>query len=229
MKKIPTIFERDWHGNRSLVLNQPTPGCEWVFAGEGWPTQKIDGTSCFYRDHVWYRRREVKPGGITPAGFLPSEVDETTENIVGWVPIGSGPEDQYHHEAIKVWEAERATERQEGALFEVGGSIPLAKGTMEVDYDNTTWELVGPKIQGNPENVPAHRLLLHASRQLILDNEKVPRTFDGLKTLLTSIDTIEGIVFRHPDGRMAKIKGRDFGIKRRQNPVAATLKSAGEP
>ena len=25
---------------------------------------------------------------------------------------------------------------------------------------------------------------------------------------------VEGVVWRHPDGRMAKIKGRDFGIVR---------------
>lgn len=30
---------------------------------------------------------------------------------------------------------------------------------------------------------------------------------------------IEGIVFHHPDGRMAKIKLRDFGISRAIHPT----------
>ena len=41
----------------------------------------------------------------------------------------------------------------------------------------------------------------------------VPRTFDGLREWLHDRD-IEGLVFHHPDGRMAKIKLRDFGMKR---------------
>ena len=44
MKKIPTIFERDWDGDRSRVLDKPSPGCEWVFNSEGVATRKYDGT-----------------------------------------------------------------------------------------------------------------------------------------------------------------------------------------
>ena len=43
MKKIPTMFERDWNGDRSRVVNQVHPGCEWVLAGEGVATRKLDG------------------------------------------------------------------------------------------------------------------------------------------------------------------------------------------
>jgi len=35
----------------------------------------------------------------------------------------------------------------------------------------------------------------------------------GIRTFLEHAGW-EGIVFHHPDGRMAKIKGRDFGLKR---------------
>ena len=41
----------------------------------------------------------------------------------------------------------------------------------------------------------------------------VPRTFDALREWMKSKD-IEGIVFHHSDGRMAKIKKRDYGQKR---------------
>jgi hypothetical protein len=40
-----------------------------------------------------------------------------------------------------------------------------------------------------------------------------PRMFEGLRTWLAEND-VEGIVWHHPDGRMAKIKARDFGLKR---------------
>lgn len=40
-----------------------------------------------------------------------------------------------------------------------------------------------------------------------------PRTFDELKSYLATSD-IEGIVWHPPDGRLVKIKGNDFGIKR---------------
>lgn len=38
-----------------------------------------------------------------------------------------------------------------------------------------------------------------------------PRDYDGLKEFLAD-RCIEGIVWHHPDGRMVKIKARDFGI-----------------
>jgi len=38
------------------------------------------------------------------------------------------------------------------------------------------------------------------------------RTFAGLRTWMTQHPEFEGIVFHHPDGRLAKIKQRDFGL-----------------
>ena len=35
MKKIPTIFERDWDGDRSRVVNVINGKCQWVFDGRG--------------------------------------------------------------------------------------------------------------------------------------------------------------------------------------------------
>lgn len=40
-----------------------------------------------------------------------------------------------------------------------------------------------------------------------------PRAFDALREYLRGRD-IEGVVWHHPDGRMVKIKGKDFGLKR---------------
>lgn len=74
--------------------------------------------------------------------------------------------------------------------------------------ENGTYELVGPKIQGNKDHVEAHMLLRHGDEV----RPDVPRTFQGLREYLM-ICEIEGIVWHHPDGRMAKIKRRDFGLK----------------
>jgi hypothetical protein len=41
MQKIPTIFERDWNGDRSRVIDKPNPACDWVFRGEGCATRRM--------------------------------------------------------------------------------------------------------------------------------------------------------------------------------------------
>ena len=183
MKKIPTMFERDWNGDRSRVIDQIHPGCEWVQAGEGIATRKIDGTSCFIRDSKLYKRRELRLGDMQPVDFELVDHDEETGKTVGWVPVGDGPEDRWHREA----------------LF---ANHPRLK--------NGTYELVGPKVQGNPEGVSEHLLIPHDNT----GGYSCPRTFSGLREWIEGQD-IEGIVFHHPDGRMAKIKKRDFGFKRR--------------
>lgn len=185
MKKIPTMFDRDWNGDRSRVLDKPNPNCAWVFAGEGWPTQKIDGTSCMIKDGALYKRRELRAGDEKPEGFIDLGADAETGKAVGWVPVGDAAEDQWHREAF------------DALLEKVDG----------------TYELVGPKIQGNPERATRHGLMPHYDQALLLRNDSVPRDFEGLKAYFAGKD-IEGIVFHHVDGRMAKIKMRDFGLKR---------------
>ena len=71
-----------------------------------------------------------------------------------------------------------------------------------------TYELVGPKVQLNPYNRPTHELWRHGGRHL----RDCPREFSSLREYLTNTP-IEGIVWHHPDGRMAKLKRRDFGIQ----------------
>lgn len=75
-----------------------------------------------------------------------------------------------------------------------------------------TYELIGPHYNGNPEKWPVDAFQPHGMDVL----KHVSRTFEGLKAYLANRD-IEGIVFWHPDGRRAKIKARDYGMKRGQN------------
>lgn len=74
------------------------------------------------------------------------------------------------------------------------------------------YEAVGPHFQGNPEKLEFDRLVrvIPIDPWLIIRGD-VPRTFKGLHTYLAD-NEIEGIVFHHPDGRLAKIKRRDFGF-----------------
>ena len=95
----------------------------------------------------------------------------------GWLEVGVGNEDRWHREGRD-------------------NSAPLADGT---------YELCGPKIQGNPEGFEKHVLVLHGSA-LLAD---APRDYDGLKDYLHN-KKIEGIVWHHRDGHILKIKCRDF-------------------
>lgn len=182
MKKIPTLFERD--RETGLVVNTVTPGCEWVLNGEGRATRKWDGTCCMVRGGRLFKRYDAKNGKTPPPNFeLSQEPDAITGHCPGWVPVGDGPADQFHREAF----ARRAPDR----------------------WNNGTYELCGPKINGNPEVFVHHVLLMHGT--YIYDD--VPREFDSLREWLSPRD-IEGLVFHHDDGRMCKIKLKDFGLKR---------------
>ncbi len=47
--------------------------------------------------------------------------------------------------------------------------------------------------------------------------DEFPRDFDGMRAYFELSD-IEGVVFHHPDGRMAKIKAKDYGLRRPAKP-----------
>lgn len=183
MRKIPTLFERDWDGDRRYVLPEVVPGCEWVTAGEGVPTRKFDGTCMMFDGERWWARREVKKDKPEPAGFVALETDEETGKTVGWEPAESSPSAKYHAEA------------------RTAGDGELLDG-----WPAGTYELIGPKVNGNPEGASVHLLVAHAAAEPLRD---ALRDFDGLAAWLHA-HSYEGIVWRHPDGRMAKIKKRDF-------------------
>lgn len=162
-----------------LVRDQVCSGAEWVIAGEGVATQKFDGTCCMIRNKVLFKRYEVKQGATPPEGFEPA-----------------GPIDP-------------ETGKQQGWVRV--GPGPEDKWHMEAFFgqNDGTYELCGPKIQGNPEGFKTHHLVPHGM-EIVSD---CPRTFQELKEWFQDKD-IEGIVWHHPDGRMVKVKKKDFGLKR---------------
>ena len=189
MRKIPSLFERDWTGDRSRVTCELTKGCEWVMYGEGVATRKWDGTACLVRGNVLFKRYDAKAGRTPPKDFEPAQdaPDDVTGHWPGWVPVGQGPSEAWHNEA---W-------------MHAGYELP-----------DGTYELVGPKVGANPEHMDRHLLIRHGKNVLALGwlPAKSPEDLaDNLASYL-SLAEIEGIVFYHPDGRMAKIKRRDFGL-----------------
>lgn len=187
MKKIPSLFQRNYDGDRQ-VRNEVVPGCEWVIAGDGVGTRKWDGTSCLVQDGQLFKRYDAKRLGNEPAGFIPAaDPDPANKHYLGWVPVSDSPSDQYHREA---W-----------ASF---------------DGPDGTYELIGPKVQGGVEGVPAHVLKRHGADVIDVAN----RTFDSLYHWLANYPNVEGFVFHHPDGRMAKVKAKDFGIVRHKQAAA---------
>jgi len=171
-----------------LVRDEVVPGAEWVPAGEGAATRKWDGTCCLVRDGKLWKRYEVKPGGKPPQNFEPAN------------------------------DVDAATGKQQGW-------VPVGDGPEDRWHKEAfsgepdgTYELLGPKVQGNPDGFERHVLVPHGKQ--IVD---APRTFDALKAWLAETN-IEGVVWHHPDGRMVKIKVKDFGVKR---GVRAVGRAAG--
>jgi hypothetical protein len=183
MQKIPTLFERDWNGDRSRVTRIVNPACWWVIEGKGEPSRKRDGQAVLLRGGCLFKRYDAKPGRKPPEGFEPCGApDEITGHHPGWAPITES--DAY----IRV-------------AFMTGPFDKFAEGT---------YEIFGPKIGtragANPEAAANTRIVRHGVEVL----HNVPRDFDGIKAWL-SRHPMEGIVWRHAE-YFAKIKAKDFGL-----------------
>jgi hypothetical protein len=179
MEKIPTLFRRD-PDDRKRTLAEVNPECQWVLDGAGTPTRKYDGTCVLLdEDGTWWARREVRPGRTRPPGYRPVVTDEVTGKTMGWEPIAQSAYARFHAEAVG------------------DGDAPRKPGT---------YELIGPKVNGNPEHTAGHELVPHAEAEVL----EAPRDFAGLRDWLLAHPQYEGIVWHHPDGRRAKLKHRDF-------------------
>lgn len=185
MRKIATLFKRDFTNN-GQIMDEYSDGTGWVLSGEGVATRKYDGTCVLVRDGKLFKRYELKKDKVPPSDFELEDEDEVTGKKMGWLEVGWGSEDKWHREAID------------------GGDPD------KVDLPNGTYELLGPKVQGNPEKSEKYYFQKHSDAEIYND---VPTTFEGLRDWLDHKD-IEGLVWHHPDGRMVKIKKKDYRLKR---------------
>ena len=193
MKKIPTLFVREFETYK--VTDEVTPGCEWVLAGEGIPTRKLDGTCMkLDTDGRWWARREVKPDKKAPPSFQLEEADPFTGKLFGWEPVEQTGWYKQFRDALE----------HDESLWE---EIVI----LDPDEPHTsvgTYELCGPKVNGNPEKLEVHKLLRHGRTWLMpMMDEADPK---GLVKIVADLGW-EGIVWHHKtDDRMAKLKVRDL-------------------
>lgn len=179
MQKIPTIFKRDY-SHTYRVLDEPNPECAWVFAGEGKVYCKWQGMAAMIQDGQYYKRCIIKKNQIMPVDFILCTYDFRSEKQFGWLPVNPElPQDQYYIEAFD-------------------STLPAG-----------TYELVGPKIHGNPEKFNVHQLISHTFWEV----PPLKRTYKDINNFFSQ-NNFEGLVFHHSDGRMAKIKKKDFGMVR---------------
>ncbi|MEM9527428.1 MAG: hypothetical protein AAGA31_12510, partial [Bacteroidota bacterium] len=104
MKKIKSLFVRDYEGNRQ-VIDEIVPGSEWVAQGQGVATRKWDGTSVAVITGELYKRYDVKKGRSVPEGAIPCEESPNTHtgHWPHWIKCDrDNPSDKYHFEA---WDA----------------------------------------------------------------------------------------------------------------------------
>lgn len=216
MKKINCIFVRKYIDNvnhtisdqrtknsRYLAIDQINPGCEWVFNGEGIPTIKWDGTAVL----------------IQRAGDVMQVYQRyATKNLCddeSWISCDNHPENGknlYWIPATDKWVLEAAQ-----TYFDRQAKLgePVKEGT---------YEAIGPKINGNRYKADNHVLVKHGWNGYQYHFGGTPLTYEGIKFLLKGLklripemyeDWVyhEGLVFHHPDGRMAKIRRADFAFE----------------
>lgn len=217
MKKMPCLFQRDFHERGDprgpfTMRAEVTPGCEWVLSRQGQASVKLDGSACMVLEGRLYKRLDCKRDRKTgqykprPEGAIPcQEPDETTGHWPHWVPVGDEPDSRWHREA---W---AATEMR----LDGGGLVPGA--TSGDPLPDGTYELCGPRLQGNPQCLTSHTLLPHGAQVVPWEmlfhgatEVDAPYAFQELRRYLEEHPRHEGLVFKHPDGQMCKIRRDDY-------------------
>jgi hypothetical protein len=164
------------YGGDRKVRNEIVPGAEWVAACEGVATRKYDGTCCMVRGGKLFKRYDAKHGKTPPPDFEPAQ---DYDPVTGHMPgwVPVGDEPESR------WHREAFNGQPDG-----------------------TYELCGPKVQGNPQQFAQHVLVPHGEDRY----DDAPRDYEGLRSYLAARPWMEGLVWHHPDGRMVKIKRKDF-------------------
>lgn len=184
MKKIPTLFERQFENHKVVgITDKVTPGMEWVLEGEGEATIKIDGACCAIIGGVFYKRYDAKKGKKPPEGAVPCcDPDPITGHHPHWVPVDwNNPADKWFVESYK--------------------------NTPPYDLCDATYEAVGPHFNGNPHGMAGDALTRHG-----IFPATIERSFGGIREYLRT-HPVEGLVFWKDGEPMCKIKRTDFGFE----------------
>lgn len=203
MKKTPIVFLMDYE--KEELTDVVRPGLEWVLNGEGLATIKFDGQATRWKDgKLWKRydrklnkqaQRKYDAGAdlgevrddlfkTPPEGFVPCEAtpDPVSFHWPGWVPVSD-------------------TDPADKWLREA------LEGVTEPLVEDATYELVGPSLALNIYGLEKHELWRHGRDVVDLPD----RSFEAIGKFMAE-NEVEGVVFHHPDGRMAKIRRKDFKL-----------------
>ena len=192
MRKIPTLFERDFSGGSAKATPIVTKGYEWVLEGDGVATIKYDGACCAIIDGEFYRRYDAKHGKPVPEGAIKcqEEADPITGHLPCWIKC-----DRFNPADKWLWSA-----------FDVLVST-LPQYPNDVKTLDGTYEAIGLHFQSNPYNLKRDILVRHGEN--VVD---IPRSFEGIREWLENHEE-EGIVFWKDNKPQCKIKRSDYGIK----------------
>lgn len=199
MKKLKTLFNMDYV-DTGFAVNEVREESAWVMNGEGVATIKFDGTSCLYQDGKLWKRydRNLNKRYRKLKGKVDITLDMVKEAPECWVACEDAPDPKTGH--FPGW-------------LPISSDAPEDKWHRE-GLENTpdliegrSYELVGPRVAGNLYNLDRHILIEHGSEKAVIDD----LSFEGLKAWLFD-NNVEGIVWHHPDGRMVKLRRKDFGI-----------------
>lgn len=200
MKKIPTLFERQYENHKvSGITDKLTDeSLQIVLDGRTLPTVKYDGSACMISGRKLYKRYDAKKNKKAPAGAIPCqpEPDPITGHWPHWVELkASNPADKWYLEA-----------------FSTSLAAPYSDASIIYrDEREHTFEAIGPHFQGNPYNLSNDIVVAHGFRS-ISELQGMQLTFEIIKDYLKN-NIIEGIVFWYADKPLCKIKRTDFGFE----------------
>lgn len=209
MRKVPTILDRDWDGDRGVIPKV------LVNPGGATATEKLNGSNV----RVTVRTDASSPGGpnsLAVAVRLEKRRNPTKEQK------RDGITEPWYVDASRDEPADRF-------LFEALDNTPL----LDIPEGEWSAEATGPKIQGNPLKLEEHRLFFFDLDRLpseacvpVLEGVPVLQEFPSeeavtaffhllreylreARSLVNPEVSIEGIVW-HGDMHWAKIKRADF-------------------
>lgn len=201
MKKIPTLFEREFLDHKTVnILNKVAPGMEWVLSGEGVATVKFDGSCCAVIGGELYKRYDAKKGRKVPEGAIKcqEEADPITGHLPCWLKCDrKNPNDKWFWSAFDNYSLECS--RNHLDTCELSNSNDA--------ISDGTYEAVGKHFRNNSYNMDSDILIPHGKQEI-----EVERSFDGIKRYLSE-NCIEGIVFWKDGEPKCKIKRSDFGFE----------------
>jgi hypothetical protein len=182
MKKIPTIFKRDFNNNGRITQEYAIDPELFSMATA---TEKIDGMNVrvTVRNHTAVRLEKRRN---------PSKLEKAKGIEEPWyIDASQSSEDKWLQDSLS--------------------NTDLS----QISDGEWSGEAVGPNIQGNPLNLLTNRIVFFSLGQCPVF-ENVPTTYEELKVWLPQQNSkygmgkIEGIVWHCSDGRMMKIKNKDF-------------------